>query len=199
MNYSNLNSIQLDALKEVANIGAGNSATALSILFSQKIDMDVPSVNIIKFDELLDSYGEEEVIAVLVKVLGEISGSVLYVFEKDVAFNIIEKLTGDKEKSMNDLAKSVIGEIGNIIASSFMNAISEFINVEAIASVPAISDDMISAVLVSAFIEVGQYEEFILDIQTHFIGNEHSKIAGHFYYVPTPGGLDKILESLGID
>lgn len=199
MPYSNLNSLQLDALKEVANIGAGNSATSLSILFSQKIDMAVPSVDIIKFDSLLDSYGEEEVVAVLVKVLGDISGSVLYVFEKSVAFNIIEKLTGSTEKEIDAMGRSVISEIGNIISSSFMNAIAEFIKVEAIASVPAIANDMISAVLISTFIEVGQHDDCILDIQTHFIGSENSKITGHFYYIPTPGALEKILKSLGID
>ncbi|MGL5352980.1 MAG: chemotaxis protein CheC [Clostridium sp.] len=199
MNFSNLNSVQLDALKEVANIGSGNSATALSVLFSQKIDMTVPSVDIIKFDELYDNYGEEEVVAVLVKVLGDISGSVLYIFEKDVAFNIIEKFTGSTERKLDEMGRSVIGEIGNIISSSFMNAISDFIKVEAIASVPAIANDMISAVLVSTFVEAGQQDEHILDIQTHFIGDENSKVTGHFYYVPSPGALDKILEKLGID
>lgn len=197
--YSNLNPLQLDGLKEVANIGAGNSATSLSVLFSQKIDMAVPNVDIIEFDKLLDSYGEEEVVAVLVKVIGDISGSVLYVFEKSVAFNIIEKLTGSRKDYIDEMGESVIGEIGNIIASSFMNAIAEFIKVEAIASVPAIANDMISAVLISTFIEVGQHEEHILDIQTHFIGSESSKITGHFYYIPSPGGLEKILKSLGID
>lgn len=199
MDYTNLNSLQLDALKEVANIGAGNSATALSILFSQKVDMAVPSVDIIKFEELLDNYGEDEVIAVLVKVLGEIAGSVLYIFEKDVAFNIIEKLTGSNEKRLNEMGRSVISEIGNIISSSFMNAISEFIKVEAIVSVPAIANDMISAVLISTFIEAVQYEEDILEIQTNFIGDESSNITGHFYYIPSPGALEKILKSLGID
>lgn len=199
MNYSNLNSLQLDALKEVANIGAGNSATALSILFSQKIDMAIPNVDIIKFDELLDSYGEEEVVAVLVKVLGGIPGSVLYVFEKNIAVNIIEKLTGKRSEYMDEMGCSVISEVGNIISSSFMNAIAEFIKVEAIASVPAIANDMISAVLISTFVEAGQHEEHILDIQTHFIGHGSSEIQGHFYYIPSPGALERILESLGID
>ncbi len=126
MNYSNLNPLQLDALREVSNIGAGNSATALSILFSQKIDMTVPNVNIIKFDKLLDNYGEHEVVAVLVRVLGELSGNILYIFEKDVALNIVEKLTGSTERNMDEMAISVISEIGNIISASFMNAISQF-------------------------------------------------------------------------
>ena len=122
MDYKNLTSFQLDALREVSNIGAGNSATSLSILLGTKIDMSVPNVNIIEFEELFNSYQEEEVVAVLVRVLDDISGSILYVFEQNVALNMISKLISSKESSITDMGRSVMGEIGNIIASSFMNS-----------------------------------------------------------------------------
>ena len=77
MEYKNLTSFQLDALREVSNIGAGNSATALSMLLGTKIDMSVPNMNIIEFDELFNNYKENEVVAVLVKVLDDIPGSVI--------------------------------------------------------------------------------------------------------------------------
>ena len=93
MEYKNLTSFQLDALREVSNIGAGNSATALSMLLGTKIDMSVPNMNIIEFDELFNNYKENEVVAVLVKVLDDIPGSVLYIFEEDVALNMISKMT----------------------------------------------------------------------------------------------------------
>ena len=80
MEYKNLTSFQLDALREVSNIGAGNSATALSMLLGTKIDMSVPNMNIIEFDELFNSCKENEVVAVLVRVLDDIPGSVLYIF-----------------------------------------------------------------------------------------------------------------------
>ena len=72
MEYKNLTSFQLDALREVTNIGAGNSTTSLSMLLGTKIDMSVPNVNIIEFEELLNSYKENEVVAVLVKVFDDI-------------------------------------------------------------------------------------------------------------------------------
>ncbi|GAB6167726.1 chemotaxis protein CheC [Clostridium carnis] len=198
MNYKNLTSLQLDALREVSNIGAGNSATSLSMLLGTKIDMSVPNLNIIAFSELFDNYKENEVVAVLVKVQDDIPGSVLYVFETDVALNIISNLTGSKETTINEMGTSVMGEIGNIISSSFMNAIADFIKVKASASVPAVANDMLSAILVSTFVEAGQYEEYILDIETLFIGEDDSNIDGHFYYIPAPGSLEIILDSLGI-
>ncbi|ATD54609.1 chemotaxis protein CheC [Clostridium chauvoei] len=197
MNYKELTSIQLDALREVSNIGAGNSATALSVLLGSKIDMSVPNINIIGFEELFNQYEENEVVAVLVKVLDDIEGSLLYVFETDSALNIISRLCRDK-KSLDEMGASVIAEVGNIIASSFMNAISNFINIKATVSVPAIANDMLSAILVSTFVDAGQYNEYILDIETLFSGDDSSNIKGNLYYVPAPGSLEKILESLGI-
>lgn len=198
MEYKNLSSLQLDALREVSNIGAGNSATSLSILLGTKIDMTVPSTNLIEFDELFNSYKENEVVAVLVKVLDDIPGSILYVFEKEVALNMISRLTKQKESSLTEMGISVMGEIGNIIASSFMNAIANFTGLKATASVPGVANDMLSAILVSTFVESGQHEEHVLDIETLFMGEDENKIEGHFYFVPAPGSLEKILESLGI-
>lgn len=198
MDYQNLNSFQLDALKEVSNIGAGNAATSLSILLGTKIDMSVPNMNLIAFDELLDSYKENEVVAVLVKVLDDIAGSVLYVFDEKVALNIISRMTLVKEDNLTEMGFSVIGEIGNIISSSFMNSIADFTGLKITASVPAVVNDMISAILVSTFVETGQYQEYVLDIETLFMGEEENNIEGHFYFVPSPGSLEKILESLGI-
>ena len=198
MEYKNLTSFQLDALREVSNIGAGNSATALSILLGTKIDMSVPNMNLIAFDELFNSYKENEVIAVLVKVLDDIEGSILYVFESAVALNIISKMTLTQENELTEMGVSVIGEIGNIIASSFMNAIADFTGLKATASVPAVVNDMINAILVSTFMETGQYEDYVLDIETLFMGEDENNTEGHLYFVPAPGSLEKILESLGI-
>lgn len=198
MDYQNLSSFQLDALKEVSNIGAGNSATSLSILLGTKIDMSVPNMNLIAFDELFNSYKENEVVAVLVKILDDIAGSVLYIFDEKVALNIISKMTLVQEDTLSEMGFSVIGEIGNIISSSFMNSIADFTGLKVTASVPAVVNDMISAILVSTFVETGQYQEYVLDIETLFMGEEENNIEGHFYFVPSPGSLEKILESLGI-
>jgi chemotaxis protein CheC len=198
MEYKDLTSFQLDALREVSNIGAGNSATSLSMLLGTKIDMSVPNMNLIEFDELFNSYKENGVVAVLVKVLDDIQGSILYVFEEDVALNMISKMTCIDEESITEMGISVIGEIGNIISSSFMNAIASFTGLKATVSVPAVANDMLSAILISTFVETGQHQEYVLDIETLFIGEGDNKIQGHFYFVPSPGSLEKILESLGI-
>jgi len=199
MDYSELSAIQLDVLQEVGNIGAGNAATSLSQLLNEKVDMAVPSVNIIPFDDIFAKIGVEEVvIGVIVRVLGDIPGNILYTLEKEAALKIISKLLGEQQEQITEIGNSALCEIGNIISSSFMNAIAKLTNLVLLPSVPAVALDMMGAILSTTFIESGQFDEYILDLETQFL-QENQKINGHFYYIPMPGSLEKILNSLGVN
>lgn len=199
MNFENLAPIQLDALKEVGNIGAGNAATALSQLINKKVDMTVPSINIVPFYDIFSRIGGDEVVVgVIVRVLGDTPGNILFIFEKNTALDFIEILTGEREEQISEMGNSVICEIGNIISSSYMNAITKFTNLNITPSVPAVTYDMLGAVLSTTFIESGQFDDYVLDIETVFTQN-NSEISGHFYYIPMPGSLEKILKSLGVN
>ncbi|EJP6470980.1 chemotaxis protein CheC [Clostridium sp. FAM 1755] len=198
MDYNNMTPLQLDALKEVSNIGTGNAATALSQLLGRKIDMNVPNINIVPFEEVMAEIGEEKVaVGVLVRVLGDTPGNILFVFEKSTALDLVHRLTGMQEEELSDMGNSVMCEIGNIISASYMNAIARFTNLTITPSVPAVSYDMLGAILSTTFIEAGQYNEDVLDIETVF-KEDGSEISGHFYYIPMPGSLEKILNTLGV-
>lgn len=199
MDYLNLKPIQLDALREVGNIGAGNAATALSQLINKKIDMTVPAVNIVPFDDIFSRIGGEEVvIGVIVRVLGDTPGNILFIFEKEVALNLIETLTGEKDELITEMGNSVLCEVGNIISSSYMNSIARFTNLVITPSVPAVTYDMLGAILSTTFIESGQFDDMVLDIETMFL-QDNEEISGHFYYIPMPGSLEKILGALGVN
>lgn len=199
MEYSKLNGIQLDALKEVSNIGAGNAATALSIMLNKKVDMTVPAVNIVKLEDIFELNGEEEVAGTVVRVLGDIAGNILLVFTKDTSENIISRLVGSKEAPDSEMGNSVLCEIANIISASYMNSIAQLTQLAIAPSVPALSYDMLGAILTTTFIESNQYDEYILDIETVFLDDTEENIGGHFYYIPMPGSLEKILKSIGIN
>ena len=199
MEEGQLTSLQKDALREVSNIGTGNAATALSMLLDQKIDMTVPSINLIELSTLFDQVGEDEVAGIVVRVLGDIPGSILIIFEKDVALDIIKLLTKKDEDHLSELGSSALCEIGNILSGSYMNAISQFTGLGAIASVPAVSYDMLNAILATTFVESGQYDEYILDIETLFLNENDGEIGAHFYYIPVPGSIEKILETIGVN
>ena len=200
MDYANLSAMQLDALKEVCNIGVGNAATALSQLLGRTIDMTVPSVNVVPFDNILEDVGEEETaIGVVVRVLGNTPGNILIVFHSETIFDIVYSLTGVKDKGLNELSSSVICEIGNILSGAFMNSLALFTNLSNMPSVPAVSYDMTSAILSTTFIESGQYDDYVLDLETEFIQGTTKTNSGHFYYIPMPGSLEKILNTLGVN
>ncbi len=201
MGGNEFSSIQLDALKEVGNIGAGNAATALSQLLNGKVDMTVPAVNIVSFEDIFSKIGGEElVVGIIVRVLGDVPGNILFVLPKKGAMNVIQALLGQSTEEFDDMSYSVLCEIGNIISSSYMNAIARFTNLVMMPSVPAVTYDMLGAILSTTFIESGQFDDSVLDLETMFLlDNEEDKnIGGHFYYVPMPGSLEQILNSLGV-
>lgn len=198
MTYQDLTPMQLDALREIGNIGTGNAATSLSQLINKKVDMTVPSVNVVPFDDIFSSIGGDEIaVGVIVRVLGDTPGNILFIFEKDIALNLVEVLTGQKEDYLSEMGNSVICEIGNIISSSYMNAIAKFTGLCITPSVPAVTYDMLGAILSTTFIESGQFDDYVLDIETVF-EQDNAAISGHFYYIPMPGSLEKMLNALGL-
>jgi len=201
MSFNSFNLMQLDALKEVGNIGSGNAATALSQLLNRKIDMNVPSINIISFQDIFSSIGGEDlVVGIIVRVLGDTPGSMLYVLDMGTALSIIESLTGEIGGEISEMGDSVLREIGNIISGSYLNAIAMLTNLLIIPSVPAVATDMLGAILSTTFIESGQYDDFVLDIESVFKQGENSEIiGGHFYFIPMPGSLEIILNKLGLE
>jgi len=199
MPYEKLTPLQLDALQEVISIGSGNAATALSRLLNMKIDMKVPTVDIISFNDIFTSSGGDEIVAgVVIRVLGDIPGSILLIFKKEEALYIIEMLTGKKEDYLTEYGYSVISEVGNIIASTYLNSINKFTGLKVTPSVPSVTYDMLGDILSNAFIESGQFDDYVLGIKTVFLQNK-TKICGHFYYIPMPGSLMKILNKLGLN
>lgn len=198
MEFSELNGVQLDALKEVSNIGAGNAATALSMMLGKKIDMTVPAVNVVRLEDVVAEDGESEVAGTVVRVLGDIAGNILLVFLSETAGNIIAKLVGSNQAPDSEMGNSVLCEIANIISASYMNSIAQLTGLAIAPSVPAVAYDMLGAILTTTFIESNQYDEYILDIETVFLDETEENIGGHFYYIPMPGSLEKILKSIGI-
>lgn len=196
MVYSEL---QIDALREVGNIGLGNAATAMAQILGEEIQISVPRVNFISLDEIFSKIDEETIVyAVVARVLGEAPGNILFMFDTETMMKIAEHLVGKQSgEDLNELGYSALAEIGNIIFATYMSAIGQVTNLKLFPSVPAVTKDMITAVLSTTFIESGQYNDYVLDIETGF-SQEDEDLRGDFYFIPAPGSLEKILESLGL-
>ncbi len=200
----NLSEKELDALKEIGNIGAGNAATALYQILGMKIDMTVPRAAIIPLQEVPEVLGGPDVlvIGVYLRVLGDASGSILFVMPKDSAFYLVDLLMGKPPgdtQVLGEMEESALKEIGNIISGAYLNALSQFTNISFIPSVPALAFDMAGAILDVILAELGQLGDYALLVETQFLGGGNGgSITGHYFLIPDPSSLGTILEAIGV-
>lgn len=197
-----LNSLQIDVLREIGNIGAGNAATALSKMISKKIDMDVPKVNILEFKNVAELVGgpEVEVVGIYFKVTGDITGSIMFLLDKKSAnllTNLLMSRQIEEEKELDEMDLSALQEVGNILAGSYLSSLSSLTNLNLIVSVPSLALDMAGAILSVPIILFGQVGDKVMLIETDFNeGINHVK--GNFFLIPDEDSFEILLKSLGV-
>lgn len=200
-----LKPIQLDALREVANIGAGHAATALSQMTGQTIMIAVPRINITPLEAVPPSIGgpEEPVAAVMMTMLGDLTGRTLLVFPKQTAIRLAELLlrrphAGDGE--LNELEQSAIKEAGNILSGAYMNALSDFMGLMLLPSPPSLAIDMARAVLTTAHLQFGSDRDLVFCVETEFYMQEAEEhLRGFFLLLPDMASLRAILRAVRLD
>jgi chemotaxis protein CheC len=190
--------LRYDALQEVVNIGGGNAATSLSQLIEKKVDMDVPTIDILEYEEVFQKIrSEDEVVrAVLMKLLGG-EGSFLFVTEPTDAENLAKMMMPEGIDLSQEIIDSAEKELVNILVNSFLNAIMKMIDVHLITSVPMMTEDMFGSIISSVYMEEEQFDPEILILKNEFYSLGH-KIEGSLYFVPKPGVLEKLLNQLGV-
>lgn len=197
-----LNPLQLDALKELGNIGAGNSATALSQILNKKVDMSVPRVKVYPINEIPELFGGSEniVVGVLLKMFGDMQGSLMFLMDEDSAKKLLtDMMLGQEIDNLTEeLPMSAIMEVGNIISSSYLNSLSFFSKLTIIPSTPAFAYDMAGAILGTILYEVSELSDQVLLIETDFLGNGEA-VKGHFFVLPDLPSLGILLKAVGVD
>ncbi|MBR4754774.1 MAG: chemotaxis protein CheC [Lachnospiraceae bacterium] len=201
INLDEINTVYFDVLKEIGNIGAGNATTALAKMLDMKIDMKVPNVQLLEFKDLaaVISSEDEPVMGILLEVESDIAGSMMFFLELDSAHYLVNKLMmrdPDSREEFTEMDLSALKEIGNIIAGSYLSALSSLTNMTITSSIPYLCIDMAGAILSVPAIEFGKYGDKALLIQTEF--GDDVKINGYFILLPELDSYEKILSSLGI-
>ncbi len=168
-----LKELQLDALREVANIGAGHAATALSQMTNHTIMIAVPEVNVRPLEEVTDLVGrpDEVVAAVLMHMMGDLTGRTLVLFPEgsartlcDILFRRSAGTTGE----FGPMEQSGLKEAGNILASAYMNALSDFMGMMLVPSVPSLVIDISAAILTTTYLNFGHDRDFVFCVETSF-------------------------------
>ena len=189
LTLEDVNNMYLDVLKEIGNIGAGNATTAIANMLGMKIDMNVPNVKLMEVSKLGTAVGAEDetIVGIFLEVMNDIEGSMMFLVDIPSARYLVNKLM------MEDVP---LKEIGNIIAGSYLSALSSMTNLVISPSVPYIAVDMAASILSVPAIEFGQFGDNALLIQTEICADV--AINGYFILMPEQGSYEKILTSLGI-
>ncbi|HBE80487.1 MAG TPA: CheY-P-specific phosphatase CheC [Firmicutes bacterium] len=191
-----------DVLKEIGNIGAGNAATALSQLISQKIEMTVPNVSIMPFGSVSDILGgaEREVAGVYLRVFGDAPSKIVFLFSVQEAYSLVDMILhcpAGTTQEFGDFEQSALKEIGNIMTGAYLHALTKLTGLHQLSSVPSFACDMVGAIMNTALTDLGMIGDYALLIETQFSLVER-EINGHFFLVPDPGSLEIILGALGV-
>lgn len=201
MDPQTLDSSQLDAVREIANIGAGHAATALSQVTRRVIMIDVPEVSIIRLEDVGTITGEADdvVAAVMMKVLGDFTGRTVQIFPAASATKLISAVTGEPEpafpEEFTETHEATLKEVGNIIVGAYLNALSDFMGLLLIMSVPAIAIDMAGAIMTTGYLNFGEAQDYVLCVNTGMaMGEDH--IRGHFLLIPDAASLHVMLREL---
>ena len=197
-----LSALQLDALREVANMGAGHAATALSQMTGGTIMISVPTIQVARLEDLPPVLGpaEQPVAGVLMDMLGDLTGRTVLVFPKATVMRMAELMLRRPHGSsvaLGELERSAIKEAGNILSGAYMNALSDFMGLMLLPSPPSLAVDMTSAVLTTAYLQFGTDRDFVFCVESEFqIQDSGEQLRGFFLLLPDVASLHAILRAI---
>jgi chemotaxis protein CheC len=197
-----LQPVQIDALREVANMGAGHAATALSQMTGETIMISVPQINIARLEDIPGqiSEPEEPVAAVLMQMLGDLTGRTLLVFPRPTALRMAELMLRRPEGSspaLGELEQSAIKEAGNILSGAYMNALADFMGLMLLPSPPSLAIDMSQAVLSTAYVQFGGSDDYVFCVESEFYMKDIGEsLRGFFLLLPDAPSLNAILRAV---
>lgn len=206
MEYNNITTGHLDVLKEIGNIGAGHAATSLSSLLDKKIDMKVPAVDMVSFDEMTELAGGAEtiVVGIFLRIQGEVTGNMFFLLPLEQATRYVQIMLKAPSYTFHkppyeDIALSAIQELGNIVAGAYLSSLSDFTGLSIHPSVPAVSVDMAGAMVGYGLLEISRVGDHALVIDTALNEEGTKGIKGNFYLILDPESFSIVFNSLGVD
>lgn len=201
--YENLTPMQLDALREIGNIGSGNAATALSDMLCHPVTIGVPRIQMVDYSAAVEDLGgpEQLMVGILLSLSGDVTGMMLFLLRREFAHMMLNTLTGsslDETGVTDPMSQSAIAEVGNIMAASYVNALVALTGLEIQISTPSVCIDMAGALLSVPAIYYANISDYMFLIEDDFNHQDDSS-SSHMFLIPEEDGLQKIMESLGLD
>lgn len=200
-----LTDLERDALREVANIGAGHAATALSQMTSRTIMIDVPEVEIRRLEEVAELVGPPDTViaAILMHMMGDLTGRTMVILPANsarVLCDILLRRPVGTTTAFETMEHSTLKETGNILSSAYLNALSDFMGMMLLPSVPSLVVDLAGAVLTTTYLNFGHDRDFVFCVDTSFrVEGAHEVLQGQFLLLPDPPSLQAIFDAIRLD
>ena len=138
---------------------------------------------------------EETVVGIYLTIEGDATGHLMLAHEPSIAFQLIDLQMGQPPGTttvMGEMEASIMGEMGNITGSFFLNALADATNLTLTPSPPAVMIDMAGAILGIALTKIMQEQDDLLVVSADF-GTENQPMSGNFLVMPTTDFLKTIL------
>lgn len=188
--------IQLDGLRELANIGSAQAAAALGTMLGHPVDISVPTAAALPLNDAIAIAGEADDprYGILVPIVGEFEASVvLLVPDEDArALTGVFGVTPDDEHG-----RSALQEIGNILGTSYINVLAQMCGMEMEPAPPQVVCDMLGAILASVLLSGGQDIELALVLDSQ-LSVEGQPCSLSFLLLPAAGGVEELLGRIGL-
>ncbi|MEE9594997.1 MAG: chemotaxis protein CheC [Candidatus Hydrothermarchaeales archaeon] len=196
-----LTDAQVDTLKEVGNIGAGHATTALAQMLGKKVFISVPTVSMVEIKDIPEFLGgaETQVVGIHFKILGEAKGSMVLSFNTEQALFLADTLLRAENESteIDPDRESALKELGNILASAYLTALSTFLGSTLIPSVPAMTHDTAENLVDTVLDEVSKTMKHAVILETEFTLPPQI-LGGQFLVFFEPDSFEFILKALGM-
>lgn len=202
MDPEKLSALQIDALGEVGSIGAGHAATALSQMVGRAVTIEVPSVRLIPAAEVPTVFGGPEnlVGAVLSRLLGDLSGGLLFIVSRDGLLTLADLLRSwapGTSKSLGADEEALVTNAAWVLQSAYVSAVARLAGLSVLPSASSFAFDMVGAILEVATTELEPTAETAILVMTRFTTADVAVDAALFY-LPDLDSLDVLLGRLGI-
>lgn len=201
-NYDELSDMHIDALREIGNIGSGNAASSLAMMLSDQIDISVPVVRILDYEQVMEELGgpEQMIVGLLLCLDGDVNGMIMFLLHQNFANTLLASLIGEADVggTVDEMSYSALQEVANIMAASYVNAIADLTGFTINVSVPSMCVDMLGAILSVPAIHYANISDKMIFIEDKF-HDKDLNAPNHILLIPDVESLDKIMTSLGIE
>ena len=204
MSEISFNKKDIDTLKEIGNICAGNATVALSQILFKRIELQIPKVELVSVNEMTKIIADDDqhpIIGIVMETLGAINGQILLVFKEKSAYTLMELLVGNskkyKTKLITQIGVSSLKEIGNIVISSYLSTLSTLSGLPVFPSCPQFTDGLPGSIVKAIFGSIGKDKDSIILIETLF-SEQTSDVGGKFFIIFDSKSMDLILSLDGI-